>query len=129
MSHKKKHKTPQWQWEETLLAAYYDHRWHQVLDPLYQQMQCWKRGELHHEDIDQAVHQTHNQTRELYGLFTQKRDFLILIAQIDQEWFQPWLAQHPAPSDTSLYQPPIEVEIENELARARGEEESETLSE
>lgn len=123
MSHKKKRNTPQWQWEEALLEAYYDHRWHQVLDPLYEQMQRWKDGELQHEDIDQAVHQTHKQTRELYNLFTQKRDFLVLIAQVDQEWFQPWLTQHPAPPDVSLYQPPIEIQIgEEEGAGAESEE-------
>jgi len=41
----------------------------QVLDPLYQKFQQWKAatGSL---DMDEAIHQTHKQTQELYGVFT-----------------------------------------------------------
>jgi hypothetical protein len=34
MSPKKKRRTPEWQWKQALIDAYYDYRWHQVLDPL-----------------------------------------------------------------------------------------------
>ena len=39
MSHKKRTQTPEYQWEQTLLDAYHDYRWRQVLDPLYQKCQ------------------------------------------------------------------------------------------
>lgn len=39
MSRKKRRQTPEWQWEQALIDAYYDHRWRQVLDPLYEKFQ------------------------------------------------------------------------------------------
>jgi hypothetical protein len=53
-----------------LLDAYYDYRWRQVLEPLYQKFQQWKDGELDHMDMDEAIHQTHKQNQELYVFFT-----------------------------------------------------------
>jgi hypothetical protein len=55
MTRKKKRETPEYQWEETLLEAYYDHRWHEVLDPLYEKFQRWKAGELPHDDMNHAI--------------------------------------------------------------------------
>lgn len=115
MSRNKKPKTTaQRQWEDALVQAYYDYRWHQLLDPLYEQMQSWKRGELEHEDINQAVHQTNKQSRVLYNLFSEKRDFLILLAQADQEWFDYWVAQHPVPAEVTVHHSLLEREAESE---------------
>lgn len=65
MSRKKRAYTPEYQWEQALLDAYYDFRWRQVLDPLYDKFQRWKAGELDHAEMDKAIHQTHKQTQEL----------------------------------------------------------------
>lgn len=102
---KKKRNSPEYQWEEELLGAFYNYRWHEVLDPLYDKMQLWKQGKLEHDDIDKAIHETHKETQHLYGVFTEKRDFLLLIAQQTTNWFKPWLAEHPAPPGVILVEP------------------------
>jgi len=98
----RKHRlTPEWQWEQALIDAYADHRWHQVLDPLHEQLHRWERGELTHDDLDQAIHQAHKETQRLYGLFTERRERLVRLIQWDQEWFTPWLAEHSPPPTVS----------------------------
>jgi len=34
MSQKRRRDTPEWAWEQALIDAYDDYRWHEVLDPL-----------------------------------------------------------------------------------------------
>jgi hypothetical protein len=102
MSRQKRRQTPKRQWEEALLEAYHDYRWRQVLDPLYEKFRRWKAGELPHADMNEAVHETHKQSQELYGLFCQKRDFLVGLAQWDEEWFDEWVKDHPPPPDVEL---------------------------
>jgi hypothetical protein len=97
MAHKKRSLTPEDQWEQALLDAYYDYRWREVLEPLYQKFQQWKAGELDHMDMDEAIHQTHKQTQEVYVFFTQKRDLLVRVIQFDESWFQPWVKDNPPP--------------------------------
>jgi len=106
MSRKKRRQTPEWQWEQALIDAYYDYRWHQVLDPLYEKFQRWKAGELTHADMDQAIHETHKKNQELYRLFTQKRSFLIGLIQLD-EWFDEWVANNPPPPGVRLVPPSV----------------------
>lgn len=102
MSHKKRSQTPEYQWEQALLDAYHDYRWRQVLDPLYRKFQQWKDGELDHMDMDDAIHQTHKQTQELYGVFTLKREILIRSIQLNEEWFQAWVKDNPPPAGYKL---------------------------
>ena len=105
MANKKRSRTPQtpgYQWEQTFLDAYYDYRWQQVLEPLYQKFQQWKAGELDHMDMDEAIHQTHKQTQEVYVFFTQKRDWLVRVIQFDEAWFQVWVKDNPPPAGYSL---------------------------
>jgi hypothetical protein len=45
MSAKKRTQSPAYQWEESLIDVYYDFRWHEVLDPLYDNFQLWKAGQ------------------------------------------------------------------------------------
>ncbi len=90
-------RSPQRQWEQALIDAYYDHRWRQVLDPLYDKFQRWKAGDLTHDDIDHAIHQTHRQTQQLFSLFTTKRDLLARMIQMDTDWFETWTRDHPPP--------------------------------
>jgi hypothetical protein len=105
MSKKERRERPEWAWEQALIDAYYDYRWRQVLDPLYEQMQQWKAGVLDHSEIDEAIHKTHKENQELYKLFTQRRDFLVGIIQMDREWFAAWLADHPPPAEIELLPP------------------------
>jgi len=102
MTHKKRTQTPEYQWEQSLLDAYYDYRWRQVLDPLYEKFKLWKAGALGHMDMDQAVHQTHKKTQEVYVFFTQKRDWLVRVIQLDEEWFQAWVKDNPPPEGYTL---------------------------
>ena len=105
MSRKKRRQTPEWQWEQALIDAYYDYRWHQVLDPLYEKFQQWKAGQLTHADMDQAIHETHKQNQDLYKFFTNKRASLVRMIQLDREWFETWVADHPPPPGIELLPP------------------------
>jgi hypothetical protein len=98
MSHKKRAHTPEYQWEHALLDAYDDFRWQQVLEPLYDQFQRWTAGELDHAEMDKAIHQTHKETQELYGVFTLKREILVRAVQLDEDLFQDWVRENPPPS-------------------------------
>ena len=89
---------PQKEWEQSLIDAYYDYRWRQILQPLHDDFQRWAAGELTHADMDQAIHQTHKKTQELYSLFTQSRSWLVRVIQFDEEWFQEWARGHPSPA-------------------------------
>ncbi len=89
-------------WEQALIDAYYDHRWHQVLDPLYEKFQRWKAGELTHGDMDQAIHETHKQNQDLYRLFREDREFLMGLIQFDREWFDGWVADNLPPPGVEL---------------------------
>jgi hypothetical protein len=114
MSRQKRRQAPKRQWEEALLAAYYDYRWRRVLDPLYEKLRRWKAGELPHADMSEAIHETHNQSQELYGLFCQKRDLLVRLARWDGEWFDEWVKDHPLPPGVELA-PKVRVqEIDDE---------------
>jgi len=84
------------QWEEALVADYYDYRCKILLEPLYQQFQLWKEGSIDHETILDAVHQVHRENRERYNFFAVKREDLARMIQFDP-WFQAWLEEHPAP--------------------------------
>jgi len=105
MANKKRSRTPQtlgYQWEQALLKANGDYRWREVLEPLYQKFQQWKADELDHMDLDQAIHQTHKQTQEVYVFFTQKRNLLVRVIQLDEAWFQPWVKDNPLPASYTL---------------------------
>jgi len=39
-------------WEEKLTDAYWDYRWHTIMEPLCETFQAWKAGQLGHEDVD-----------------------------------------------------------------------------
>jgi hypothetical protein len=102
MTRIKRTQTPEYQWEQALLDAYDDYRWRQVLEPLYQKFQQWKAGELDHMDMDEAIHQTHKQTQEVYVFFTQKRDWLVRVIQFDETWFRAWVKDNPPPAGYRL---------------------------
>jgi hypothetical protein len=97
-----KQKTPQRLWEDDLLDAYYDYCWREVFDPLYDKMQLWKEGKLDHDAINRAVHETHKETQRLYMREISKRELLLVYARNTASFFQPWLAEHPAPEGVVL---------------------------
>ena len=99
---RKRRNSPEWQWEQALIDAYVDYRWHQLLDPLHAQLHRWEQGELTHDDLDQAIHKTHKETQRLYGLFTERRELLVRMIQWDEGWFASWLAEHAAPQAITL---------------------------
>ena len=90
------------QWEQALVDAYYDYRWRQVLQPLYDDFQRWAAGALTavRDDLDQATRsdQTHKKTQELYRLFSEKREWLARAIQLDEDWYREWMKDHPAPT-------------------------------
>jgi hypothetical protein len=92
------------QWEGTLIDAYYDHYYHQILDPLYEQFQRWKIGELTHEDMNEAIHKVHKENQRLYSFFTRSRKDLVWMIQRDREWFTSWVVDHPPPPGVQLAQ-------------------------
>ena len=102
MSPSRRSQTPEYQWEQALLDAYYDYRWHLILDPLYDNFQQWKAGEVDHDQMDEVIHLTHKQTRQIYCLFMEKRAFLIRMIQFDQDWFPAWLKDNPPPEGYPL---------------------------
>ena len=82
-----------------MIDAYYDYQWRLTLDPLYDKFQQWKAGELSHDEMDQAVHQTHKSCQDVYNLFTTKRDLLVRIIEFNQVWFLQWAQGHPKPEE------------------------------
>ena len=99
-----KHK-PTREWEQALINAYYDHSYHEVLDPLYDQFQRWKAGELTHDDINETIHKVHKENQRLYVFFSRSHKDLVQMIQWDQEWFATWVADHPPPPGVELVPP------------------------
>jgi hypothetical protein len=87
-----KKRSPLHQWE-----AYYDYQWRLTLNPLYDKFQGCKAGEISHAEIDEAIHKAHKSCQDVYNLFTTKRDLLVRIIQINEEWFSQWVKNHPQP--------------------------------
>ena len=102
MSRRKRRETAEWKWEQALTDDYDDYRWRQVLTPLCDKFKRWEAGELTHEDMDHAIHETHKENQQLYSLFTQSRSFLVGMIQWDEEWFEKWLVSHPPPPGVQL---------------------------
>ncbi len=90
-----------YQWEETLIADYFDYRSRQLLNPLFEQFQQWKAGRLSHNDLFDAIHLAHVENQERYNFFSQKRQTLAKWIQFDP-WFDTWLETHPAPDGADL---------------------------
>ncbi len=105
MSSNANRNSPQWQWEQVLIQAYYDHRWRELLEPLYAQFQRWKTGEVTHEAISSAIHEVHKQAPDLHNLFGANRDWLVKLIQIDRAFFEEFLKDHPIPPGVELMPP------------------------
>jgi hypothetical protein len=107
-------KSSQRQWEQALIDDYYDYRWREILEPLYEKFQRWEAGELDHADMDRAIHETHKQTQKVYSLFMERRSWLVGMIQWDREWFEAWVKDHEPPPGVELV-PYAPMEGEEEL--------------
>ncbi len=102
MSGKSRWDTPEWAWEQTLIDAYYDYRWHQVLDPLAAAVKRWEAGELDHVDLARAAGRVHKGMSPIDYIFSEKREMLVRMIEFDEEWSGPWIAAHPRPEAPEL---------------------------
>jgi len=97
MSQKRRRDTPEWAWEQLLIDAYYDHRWHEVLDPLATAVRRWEAGELDHVSLARVAGRIHKKMSPIDYVFSQKRAMLVRMIEFDEEWSGPWIAAHPRP--------------------------------
>ncbi|MCL4394541.1 MAG: hypothetical protein M1482_07030 [Chloroflexi bacterium] len=97
-----KRPSPTREWQQKLVGDYYDYKWKELLEPLYQDFQRWKAGERSHADMDRAIHRAHKGSQDLYSLFGENRETLASWIQLDKDWFGSWLASHPAPEGIRL---------------------------
>jgi hypothetical protein len=90
------------EWEEKLIADYYDYRWRRIMDPLCDKMQRWKDGDLTYAEMEETLEEVHEETCEVRSLFRQRRDRLVnLVQHWDREWFERWLVEHRRPHGVS----------------------------
>ncbi len=97
MSQKRRRDTQEWAWEQALIDAYYDHRWHEVLDPLADAVRRWEAGALEHVDLARAAGRVRTGMSPIDDVFSQKREMLVRMIAFDEEWSGPWIAAHPRP--------------------------------
>jgi len=102
MSQKRRRDTPAWAWEQALIDAYDDHRWHQVLDPLAAAVKHWEAGELDHGDLARAAGRVRKGMSPIDYVFSQKREMLVRMIAFDEEWSGPWIVAHPRPETPSV---------------------------
>ncbi len=95
-------KSPEREWQQKLIDDYYDYRWKQILEPLYQDFQHWKAAERSQADMNQAIHAAHKESQQIYTFFARGHDTLVGWIQMDRDWFEPWLANNPAPPGARL---------------------------
>jgi len=77
--------------------AYYDHRWHEVLDPLVEAVRRWEAGTLDHVDLARAAGRVRTGVSPIDDVFSQKREMLVRMIEFDEEWSGPWIAARPRP--------------------------------
>ncbi len=97
-SSRRRRDTPEWAWEQALIDAYYDHRWHEVLDPLAAAVRRWEAGELDHVDLARTAGRVRKGVSPIDYVFSQKREMLAPLIEFDEEWSGPWIAAHPRPA-------------------------------
>ena len=71
--------------EREFIAAYYDNRMRALLDPLYDNFQKWKRGDLSHDELSDRIHQFHTENQKVNSLFCQNREFLLKLIELENQ--------------------------------------------
>ncbi len=77
MSQKRRRDTPEGAWEQAHIDAYYDHRWHAVLDPLAAAVRRWEAGTLDYVDLARAAGHVRTGMSPIDDVFNQKREMLV----------------------------------------------------
>jgi hypothetical protein len=90
--------SPDLAWEQSLIDAYLDNYWRQVLQPLYDDFQRWHAGELTNDDLAQAIQRTYRQCQKVTDLRAHSPESLVGIIQFDDQWLVSWLKEHPKPT-------------------------------
>ena len=86
------------EWEQKLVDDYYNYRWHQVMDPLCDQLQRWKAGNLSPQEMDSVMDKVQSEIWEIRNIFGQRRDRLVNLVQwLDREWFLEWIQEYNPP--------------------------------
>ncbi len=111
MSNQETNPSPTQKWEQTLVDDYYNYRWRQVMDPLCDQLQNWKAGQLSHQEMDNVMTKVQADIWEIRNIFGQRRDRLVNLVQwLDREWFLEWIIEYaPPPGAPVLPHPPEET--------------------
>lgn len=71
--------------ERECIAAYYDRRMRALLDPLYDDFQKWKRGDLSHDELSDRIHEFHTGNQKVYSIFCQNREFLLFLIEWENQ--------------------------------------------
>ena len=81
--------------EQAMTDAYWDYRWHQIMDPLCEAFQRWMAGELGHADVSQTIDGAYQAKCTINSLQAQREDRAAAIVRAwDREWFEAWLEEH-----------------------------------
>jgi hypothetical protein len=120
MSQKRRRDTPEWAWEQALIDAYYDYRWHQVLDPLAAAVRRWEAGELDHVDLARVAGRIRKGMSPIDYLFNEKREMLVRMIEFDEEWSGPWIAAHPRLETPVVAAYPVTLPSEEEIEHGLG---------
>jgi len=86
-------------WQRELVSAFHDYRWQQVLDPLYEQFQLWKAGEISHDELNEALNKSYRDRRDLYNLFYEKISLLARMIELNTDFYEEWVKEHPKPEE------------------------------
>ncbi|MBM3120269.1 MAG: hypothetical protein FJ006_12135 [Chloroflexi bacterium] len=90
-------KKPLREYQQSMIDAYYDSWMKEMLEPLYEAFQQWKRGDLKHDELTELIHKVHRENQKGYSFFTQGRSHIIACIKMDSDWFPEWLRNNPPP--------------------------------
>ena len=91
------------EWEQKLVDDYYNYRWHQVMDPLCDQLQKWKAGNLFHREMDSVMTKVQSEIWEIRNIFGQRQDRLVNLVQwLDRQWFLEWIKEYTPPPGAAI---------------------------
>jgi len=65
-----------------LVKAYFDYRWHRLMDPLCDAFQRWKAGLADQAEVEQALDRAYQDRCALRSLRELRLDHMIAIVQI-----------------------------------------------
>lgn len=71
--------------EREIIGKYYDKKMREILEPLYNEFQRWRRGEISHDELTEAIHKCHKENQKIYRLFTSSREFLLRLIEIEEK--------------------------------------------